>query len=478
MDHSTDNKRIAKNTLMLYIRMLLIIGVTFFTFRILLQELGDAGYGTYNAVAGVIVLFSFLSSAMTTSTQRFFSYYLGRKEHEKLSDVYSMSINVHALICLVLLILAETIGLWFLNKYMRFPSQLYGEVNLLYQFTILSFLLQIMMVPYKAMIISHERMSFYAYFSIVESLLKLGAVLFLKLFHNNRLVIYGGALFVVTLLLGGIYHAYCKRSFNACQYRWSPDKVLFKEMTSFSGWNMLGGIGNVGASQGINMLFNIFCGVLVNAAMGISNQISAGISGFVGNFQTAFNPQLIKSYAAGDYGYFNSLIFRCSRLSFLLIFIIGFPIIVCTPLVLRIWLGTYPEIAVPFTQLTLIFCMIDALSGPLWTAAQASGRIKTYMIIISLMIFSNVPAALLLLWLGLSPVSVLIYKVAMNLTIHIVRTIYLKYHISFPAMDYYKKVMVRVGLFILMAAPVPVIYYHSHSGIIHDILTVVISVLC
>ena len=476
MDHLQDNKRIAKNTLMLYVRMFLIMGVTFYSFRILLSQLGEVGYGTYNAVAGVIVLFSFLSGALTQSTQRFLSFYLGKNDEEMLKRVFSMSINVHVVICLVLLILAETVGLWFLNRYMKFLPETYSQVHVLYQLSILTFLIQVMMVPFQALIISHEKMSFYAYFSILEAALKFSAVLLLYLFTENRIIIYSGCLLITAVALWLSYRFYCIQNFSICKYKFYPDKRLFKELTTFSGWNMLGAIGNVGASQGVNMLFNVFCGVLVNAAMGIANQVSGAVAAFVSNFQTAFNPQIIKSYANGEKEYFESLLFRASRISFLLIFTIGFPIILCCPIILDIWLGEYPHFAVIFTRLIIVFCMIDALSGPLWTAAQASGRIKTYMIIISSMIFSNVPVALLLLLSGFSPVWVIWYKVIMNGCIHITRIIYLHYLIDFPIWEYIKKVMGKVAVFLLFVLPLPILLSKHSETTVASILCVIISI--
>ncbi len=453
--HSQANRRVAKNTLMLYIRMAITMGITFFTFRILLSQLGEVGYGTYNAVAGVIVLFSFLSSAMTLSTQRFLAFYLGKNNATMLNRVFCMSLNVQALICIILLVLAETIGLWFLNRYMNFPTETYSQVHMLYQLSVLTFLVQIMMVPFQAVIISHERMSFYAYLSILEVLLKISVVFILFLFDNNRIVVYSCCLLLTSIIMWSCYRIYCKHNFTICHYKFQPDKKLFRELTEFSGWNTLGAVGNIGASQGINMLFNIFCGVLVNAAMGIANQVSGAVSSFVTNFQTAFNPQIIKSYASGEDDYFESLIFRASRVSFFLIFIIGFPILLCCPYLLRIWLGEYPAYTVIFTRLIIVASMIDALSGPLWTAAQASGRIKTYMIVISSMIFSNVPVALLLLWLDCSPIWVIGYKVTMTLFIHFTRIGYLHRLIGFPFMRYMCQVMLKVVAFLIFVLPLP-----------------------
>lgn len=239
---------------------------------------------------------------------------------------------------------------------------------------------------------------------------------------------------------------------------------------------MLGGIGNVGASQGVNIILNIFRGVVLNAAMGVSNQVSAAVSSFVSNMQTAFNPQIIKSYAADDKEYFLSLVFRASRFSFMLIFVIGFPVILCCSTIFDIWLTETPEYAVEFTQLIIMFCMIDAISGPLWTAAQASGKIKTYMIIIATMIFTNVPAAYIILYLGLSPVWLMAYKVTMNLLIHFTRIGYLHWIIKFPSLTYLRKVMLPIVMYIAIASPVPLLISHHTDTIAEKLLLIAFTV--
>lgn len=457
---------------MLYIRMILIILVTFYSFRILLEQLGDTGYGTYNAVAGVIILFGFLSGAMRTATQRYLSYYLGKKDDAMLKKVFSMSINIHLLICGVLLLLAETVGLWFLNTYMQFPVGLKGEANILYQVSIISFLIQILTVPYQAVIISHEKMSFYAYFSILEVMLKLSAVLILMAFTAYKLVIYGIAILVVSAIVWLVYKIYCVRLFHTYRYTYEPDKNLFKELISFSGWNMMGGIGTVAASQGINIMFNVFCGVVVNAAMGIANQVGSAVSTFVNNFQTAFTPQLIKSYANGETEYLYSLVFRASRFSFLLIFLLGFPLIVYCPVVLGLWLGQIPPYAVDFTRLMIVYCMLEALSGPLWTTVQASGHIRNYMIIISILIISNLPAGLIFLIKGMSPVWVIGYKAAASLLILIYRLGYLAKVFDFPIKRYLRIVSTRILLFMALCIPFPLLVDYDDRSLWMQILMI------
>ncbi|MDE6268443.1 MAG: lipopolysaccharide biosynthesis protein [Muribaculaceae bacterium] len=452
------------------------MGVTLFSFRIILKELGEDGYGIYNVVAGVVVLFSFLSSAMTQSTQRFLSYHIGRQNYAELQRVFSMCVNVHIVIACIVLLLAETVGLWFLNTFMSFPNGMLNTANGVYQCSILTFIIQILTVPYQASIISNERMSFYAYFSIIEAFFKLSAALFLIFITGNKVVIYAAALAGISFCTFFSYRIFCRSNFDHCIYIFFYDSALFKKIISFSGWNMLGGIGNVGATQGVNIILNIFKGVALNAAMGVSNQVAGAVSSFVSNMQTAFNPQIIKSYAAEDKEYFLSLLFRASRFSFLLIFIIGFPVILCCSEIFNIWLTETPEYAVPFTQLIIIFCMIDAISGPLWTAAQASGKIKTYMLIIATMIFTNVPAAYIILYLGLSPIWLMVYKVLMNVIIHFTRIGYLHWLINFPSLTYLRNVMVPIFLYILLVIPVPLLISRHTYSIVGNLLLISFTV--
>lgn len=468
-DQSQNNKRIAKNTLMLYIRMFLIMGVTLFSFRIILEELGEEGYGLYNVVAGIVILFSFLSSALTQSTQRFLSYHIGHHDFDELQKVFSTCVNVHIVIAVIILLLAETVGLWFLNRFMHFPNGMLSVANIVFQCSIITFLFQILAVPYQASIISNERMSFYAYFSILEAVLKLIAALILIYITGEKVIIYASILMLISISSFILYRIYCRRSFVHCKYQKCFDKYMFKRIFAFSGWNMLGGIGNVGATQGVNIILNIFRGVALNAAMGVSNQVAGAVSSFVSNMQMAFNPQIIKSYAAGDHNYFLSLIFRASRFYFFVIFVIGFPVMLCCSTIFDIWLNETPEYAVPFTQLIIVFCMIDAISGPLWMAAQACGEIKWYMIIISALIFSNVPVALMIMWLGFSPIWVIAYKVLINFIIHCFRILYLYKKIRFPALKYVDKVMKKISLYVMISLPIPIILNHYAVSLVEQV---------
>ena len=397
---SENTRRIAKNTVMLYIRMLLIMAVTLYTSRVVLNVLGVEDFGIYNVVGGIVVMFSFLNGAMATSTQRFLSFSLGKNDQEQVARVFSMSMTTHISIALIVLLLAETFGLWIFYRYLNIPPERMGAAQWVYQLSVLTFCISIIRVPYNAGIIAYERMSFYAYISIVEVCLKLGMVILLQYLGSDKLILYALLMALTTGIVTFIYKLYCCKTFSVCRYHYFWDKHLYKELISFSGWSLFGSAANVGVQQGINILLNVFFGVVTNAALGIANQVSSAVSQLVGNFQTAFNPALVKSYASGDYSYFVRLIFQTSRFSYFLLFIIALPLYLCMPFVLKVWLDIVPEYTVVFCRWMLVFVLIDAVSAPLWISVQAIGKIRSYQLLMSALIFLNIPLSWLLLRLG------------------------------------------------------------------------------
>ncbi len=453
MSTQTDNnKRIAKNTLFLYIRMFLMMGVTLYTSRVILQTLGVEDFGIYNVVAGIVVLFSFLNNAMAIASQRFLSFALGKEDDKEVKRVFGMSLTSHIAIAFIVLLIAETIGLWTLWQ-MNFPEARLSAVGWTYQFAILTCIVQIVRVPYNASIIAYERMSFYAWISIIEVILKLAIVFMLVAYDGDKLIFYSFLLFCVTLLVNLIYKIYCNRQFSTSKYQFFWDKELFKQFISFSGWSLAGSLANVGAQQGLNMILNLFCGVLVNAAVGISNQVMGAVSQFLGNFQTAFNPQLVKSYATGDKDYFMNLIFKSSKFSYYLILIISLPAIINCQFFLHVWLGTVPEYATEFSQLMIIFLLFDAISGPLWISVQATGKIKNYQLLMAFLILLNLPVTYIILKMGFSPVYVFIGRVIINIITYIVRVVYLRPLIGLPVRKYMIHVFTPVATVTLISIP-------------------------
>ena len=477
MSEIADNKRLAKNTIYLYIRTMVVMVITLYTSRVVLQTLGASDYGIYNVVGGIVVMFSFISSALSTATQRFLNYALGQKDTTEVQRIFSLSSLIYFVIAGIIVVLAETIGLPFLITQMNFPEDRWTAVHWVYQLSILSFCLNIIRTPYTASIIAYERMNFYAYISIIENILKLLIVFLLVLFNGDKLIMYAILMVSVIAITNIIYYLWCKNNLKTCTYSYYFDKDLFRKLFSFSGWSMFGSLAAVGANQGVNIIFNIFTGVLVNAAMGIASQVQSAVSAFVSSFQTAMSPQLVKLYAAGEIDEMKKMINRTSRLSYCLIFIFGVPAIVFCKQLLNIWLVDVPEYALEFTQLMIALSMIEALSAPLWFSIQATGKIRKYQIIISLMFFLNIPIAFILLKLELSPVSVIIARVLIQFAIHIVRSFYLGKVMSFSIRIYFKKVMIRCFLISIIAIPFSIYILHHQMTIWYEALYLILLMI-
>lgn len=449
----------AKNTVFLYFRTFIIMLISLYTSRVVLEALGETDFGIYNLVGGIVVLFTFMNTAMSSATQRFLNYELGRNDTHEVGRVFSMSLTVHFCISAAVFIIGETVGLWFVVTQLNLPPDRYDAAVWVYHLSLLGCCVNIIRIPYNACIIAYERMSFYAYASIIESVLRLGIVFLLLLADHDKLIMYALLMFVVISVTNVIYLSYCHRHFKTSHYKFFWDKTLFCKLTSFSGWSMFGSMANVGVNQGINIFFNIFYGVVLNAALGIAHQIQAAVSSFVSSFQTAFSPQIVKTYAAGEKDNFVALICRTSRLSYCLVFIVAPALIVCINPILKIWLTIVPEYTDEFAVIFIVYCMIDALSGPLWISVQATGDIKRYQILMSVLVFLNLPIMYLLLLIGISPIYVVAVRLIINIVSYLVRIIYLKRNIGFPAIYYTKNVMLRILLMTIVSLPLYITLY-------------------
>lgn len=454
-----NNKRIAKNTFFLYIRMFLIMAVSLYTSRVILQTLGVEDFGIYNVVAGIVVLFSFINGAMAIASQRFLSFALGKQDDKEVNRVFSMSLTSHLAIAAIVIAVAETVGLWLLCR-MNFPEERLYAVGWVYQIAILTCCVNIVRVPYNAAIIAYEKMSFYAWVSIIECVLKLVIVYLLLIYSGDKLIFYSLLLLAVTIIVNLAYKFYCTRQFTTIRYRFFWNAALFKEFLGFSGWSLAGSLANVGAQQGLNMIINVFCGVVVNAAVGISNQVMGAVAQFLGNFQTAFNPQLVKSYATGDREYFMNLIFKSSKFSYYLMLLIALPVLINCEFFLQVWLGEVPQYAVEFSQLMILFLLFDAISGPLWIAVQATGEIRNYQILMGVLILLNIPVALVLMYMGYSPVYIFVGRVVINILTLAARILYLKPLIQLPSHQFVIKVIGVITMVTALAVPLP-LYLHT-----------------
>jgi O-antigen/teichoic acid export membrane protein len=474
----SNTARIAKNTLMLYFRQMVTMLLNFYTVRVILNALGAENYGIYNVVAGIVVMFSFLNGAMTSATQRFLNYVLGRNDIEQARDIFSISFVIHGMIALCILLLSETIGLWFFCTQLNIPLERRYAASVVYQISIATTGINIIRVPYNAAVIAHEKMSFLAMTGIIENILKFIAAFLLTVILYDSLIVYAFFIGIIGIIMFLIYKFYCNRNFEMANFRYCNNTDIYRKLIRFSGWSIFGGIANVSSSHGVNVLINMFSTVTVNAAMGIATQINAAVYQFVGNFQSAFNPQIIKSYSRKEYDYFMRLIFKTSKFSFILLFFFALPLYINIEFVLKVWLKNIPDYTIIFARLILIFSLIDALSGPLWMSVQATGNIKKYQLMVSCLIFANLPLSFLFLWLGYSPVCVLIIKVVLNAATHIWRMFFLQKHISLSATGFLYEVIIPIMIISGVSASVTIYVFKQFSGLKSLVYSGSISVIC
>ena len=442
-NQSANNKRIAKNTLMLYIRMFLLMLVSLYTTRIVLSALGETDFGIYNVVGGFVVLFTFINGAMTTSTQRSLSYELGKNDGN-ISNVFSTCMNLHLLVGVAILILAETIGLWFLNHKMNFPLERMDAVNWVYQFAILNCLSNVLRVPYNALIIAHEYMSFYAYIGLIEGVLKLLIVYLLSLFGFDKLIFYSFLMFAVSSLTTMCFVVYSKNKLSHVKYTKTANKDSYKQIVSFSGWTLFGALANLGRNQGISVLLNMFYGVTINAAIGIANQVNASVNQLVTGFQQAFNPQLTKAEASQNKEYQTELIIRTSKYSYYIILFFAVPLLFNLDFILGLWLGEFPLYTKELCICIIVASLIDSISGPLWVTIFATGKIKNYQVSISILLLLILPITYVCGSNDLKPYYPYVFYAILNFFAIFLRLFYLKKYITFSLSLFFKKVLLPI----------------------------------
>lgn len=471
----SNNKRIAKNVMMLYIRMFLIMAVSLFTSRVVLQVLGVDDFGIYNVVGGIVAMMGVLNGAMSVSTQRYLTFELGKGDMERLKKTFSVSFEIYILLGLIFLVLAETVGLWFLNTQLHIPGDRMAAANWVYQFSSFTVMCKLIVNPYNASIIAHEKMNIYAYISIIEVFLQLGIVYLLLVIPYDRLSAYGTLMFLMSFSVTMIYRIYCTRHYEECRFRFVKDKALFKELLSYSGWNLFGALSGVVKGQGLNVLLSMFFNPSVNAARGISYQINSAITHFFTNFYTAVRPQITKYYAQNDLTNMFKLVFRSSKMSFYLILIISLPILVETPYIVNLWLGQLPEYVVPFTRLIVAISAIDAMANPLMTTAHATGKIALYQSSVGTMTILNIPISFVLLkYVGASPVAVFQVSLCIAVICLFMRLGIVKRLVNFPVLKYIKEVF---GTSLLVAATASILPVYIYLHVEENLKTVIIVCL-
>lgn len=472
---SENNKRIAKNTLLLYFRQLLVIGVSLYTVRVVLETLGIEDYGIYNVVGGIVTMFSFLSGTMASASQRFFAFELGRKDYVRLKQTFSLTFIIYLGIAILVLLLAETIGLWFVNTQMTIPQERMEAANWVYQFSVFSFVITVLTIPYNAVIIAREKMNIYAYVSIVDVVLKLLVVYLLVLFSFDKLKLYAILTFCVTTIVTLIYRMYCTRKFEECSFKFCWNRELVLSIFSYSSWNIIGSIANIAKSQGINILLNVFYGPIVNAARGVSYQIYSALRQMVVSIYSSTRPQITKYYAQDEINSMWKLVFDSTRFSYYLFMIISIPFFFEVEYILKLWLKTIPEYTPLITRLILVGFMLEILSNQLVGALQAANKLKKFQLISSSILMLNVPVSFILLKYIDSPYLPFIISIIITLLYMVPQILITKKEIGLPIEIYFQEIF-KLLLVTSLSIIFPFIVYVSMNfGAIRFVSLLLIS---
>lgn len=474
--YQTDNKRIAKNTLYLYLRMLMVLIVSLFTVRVILNSLGAEDYGINNVVGGFITMFAFLTSTLNSASLRFFSYNIGKNDQKTLSQYFTMSFWCFVLLALFIFVLAETVGLWFVANKLIIPSNRMEAAMWVYQFSILQFVLNILVIPYNSIVIAHEKMNMYAIIGVIECLLKLVVAYLIFISPFDKLKTYAVLLFLMMLIIDGYYILYGLKNFRECRIKKFWDSKIFKEIANYSGWSLFGAVSGVAREQGINILLNMFFNPIVNAARGIAFQISSQINNFVLNFYKAVQPQITKSYGAGDVNSMLSLVYRSSKFCFYLILFLSLPVLLETDYILQVWLKNVPENTALFTRLVILTAIVDSTSYPLQTSISATGRIKAYQFFIGTLLILNLPIAWLFLKLGFPPEITMYIAIVISIIAQVVRLLFVRSYVQLSIRYYFSGVIIPILLVTTLSAIIPTILHYSfESGFLRLVIVGLVS---
>lgn len=478
----TDKRRVAKNTILLYVRMLFTMVVSLYTSRIVLATLGIDDFGIYNVIGGVIAIFSVLSGSLSSAISRFITFELGNGDKKKLNQVFCTSVNIQLIVSFIVLLISEIIGIWLVNTKLNIPDERMNAANWVLQCSIITFVINLISVPYNATIIAHEKMSAFAYISILEVSLKLLVVYLLYLTIFDKLIIYAILLMAVALIVRLVYGIYCKRHFEETSYSLIWERKLFKEMLGFSSWNFLGNICYILNTQGVNLLINIYFGVAINAARAVAVQVDGAIMGFVSSFMVALNPQITKSYASKNFQYMYMLLNQGTKFAFFIIFLLLVPFILETEVVLNLWLKEVPEYSALFLRMVLLSSLVRFSSNVLFHGITSTGKIKTYQIIESMLSVFVFP----LTWLayklgGNAPVTYLFFTL-LYLILFIIRIRFLKKLINFSVMKFVRETITPICIVAILAFIPPAFVMSMMSPSIYRLsivfLTSLLSTTC
>lgn len=450
--------------------------ISLFTVRVLLKTLGVEDYGIYNVVGGLVTFLSFLTLTMSSATQRYLSFSLGNNDKQKFQQLFSMNILIYFFLSIVIIVLAETIGLWFLNNYLNVPPERLIAANWVYQFSLITFVINMLIIPYNSAILSHERMTVYAYVSILDAILKLIIVYLIVTIKFDKLIIYGLLLLIQVFLISGIYVIYCNRKLQGCRFVFFWDRKLFREILGYTGWTLFGSLSGTLNNQGLSLILNVFFGPVINAAKGIADRVSSAVTSFISNFYSAIKPQIVKSYASGNYEYMKDLAFKSSKLSYYLMFVLSLPLILETKYILSLWLGKVEPSMISFTQLILIFSLINVFEFPLTQLVHATGRVKKYQLYVGIVTLITLPVTSLALKLGFPAETAIIVLILVYLIAYIPRLIIVQNQLHISIKEYLIKVIFRVVIVTIFAIILPLlIVYILDISFKRLIISVIVS---
>lgn len=456
--------------------MFLIMGITLFTSRTVLSALGVEDFGIYNVVGSIVAMSGILNGAMSVSAQRYLTFEIGRGDPIRVRQIFSTCVLIFALFSFLAVVLAETAGLWFLNNKMVIPADKLVSANRAFQFSVFAAVASLMVTPYNALIIAHERMNVYAYVGILEVLLKLGVVYLLWMIPADRLSVYGFLILLSQLVVTGMYVLYCMKHFRESRYHFYWEPSLFKELVSYSGWNLFGSAAGLVKGQGLNILLNLFFNPSVNAARGIAYQINSAVTQFFSNFYMAVRPQITKYYAQGNMEEMNRLVFRSSKFSFYLIMLVSMPVMIETPYLVNLWLGQLPEYVVPFIRLVVAISIVDSTSAPLMTAAHATGHIRLYQSSVGSMTLLNIPVSYIFLKSGASPLIVFHVSLVISMICFFMRLWIVHRLMEFPVHSYLVQVLGTSILVCFVSLIIPMVVYLWMEEAVFSVL--VVCLLC
>lgn len=477
-DQSGNNKRIARNTLLLYLRTIFLMLITLYTSRVILDQLGVDDYGIYNVVGGFVAMFSVISSALSSSISRFITFELGRGDIKRLTTIFSTSVNIQLGLCSIILVLGEAIGIWFVNTRMNIPPDRIIAANWVFQCSILTFCINLISVPYNSCIIAHEKMSAFAYISILEAALKLLICYMLIVSPVDKLIAYSLLMLFVAILIRFVYGLYCARNFEECKYRIYYEKEIVKEMTGFAGWSFFPNVAWIFNTQGVNILINLFFGVALNAARGIASQVESAVMMFVRNFTTALNPQITKYYANGDKEHMFLLMCRGTKFTYFLTLLMVLPLFLETEYVLQLWLKEVPTHTVIFVQLSIIGSIINNIGNTCYTACQATGNIKRYSIVVTTVGFLVFPLTWLGFKLGLPVESTYIIYILVYICVSIACMLMTRWLLQFPLSMFLRKALLPIVWVTILSSIIPTLLsLRMESSFVRFIITCMVSVL-